>query len=968
MADSSPAGSLYLLDAHGLIFQMFHGIGPMTAPDGRPTNAVFGVTRALMSLYDKGADYLIATLDMPGPTFRDAIDANYKAHRDPPPDDLRLQEPMIQQVMEGMRIPFLTAPGYEADDIMATVAKQGEERGLEVFVCSSDKDLRQTLTDRVKILNLRKGEMIDGAKLYEDWGVRPDQVIDYQSLVGDSVDNVPGVMGVGPKTAAKWLQLFGTLDNIIANADNVPGGPKTKQALKDAVENGNLAKSKRLVTLDTNIPLNVDWAGWKRRDWDGPKLLELFHEFGFRGFAERVRRTLASSGAKKNAEVLEAAGLVQAAPPPSPDAEIAPPRKVRPSEASLFDAIYETSPEEAEFAFGANVRDADWKSDYRLVDTPPAFESFLNELKKQTRFVFKLQTTSLDPILAETVGYAFSWKPEEAFYVPVRGPQDDPTLDPDAVLAALKPVFENPAIGKVNQNIKYDHLVLRAQGVALANASGDPMIAHYLLHSGERSHELHELARTELKHENIPIAELVGKGKKQVGLEQIRTEKVKDYACEAADVSMRLTRKLEAELDASALRNLYDTVELPLIEVLAELEFNGVRLDKPFLAKLSEEMAGQLAEIEKDVHKLAGKEFNLGSPKQLREVLYADMNLPVRKRTDTTGEASTDQETLERLAALGFELPKRLMEHRQIAKLKGTYVDALPALVNPKTGRLHTSFNQTVASTGRLSSSDPNLQNVPARTEMGRQIRQAFLPPDGWLLLTADYSQVELRLLAHFCQDVALRKAFEDDRDVHAMVAAEIFQVLEADVTSSQRGVAKTVNFGVIYGMSGIGLALRLGIDKKDANRFIDEYFQRYPKVLEYQQNLLAKCRETGKVETILGRRRSFDTNAIRSWTTYQRRNVAEREAINMEIQGSAADLMKLAMMGVHRRFKERGFRAKMLLTVHDELVFEVPPEELKPVADVVRNEMSTALKLDVPLKVDVSAGKNWLEVEDVVG
>ena len=599
-------------------------------------------------------------------------------------------------------------------------------------------------------------------------------------------------------------------------------------------------------------------------------------------------------------------------------------------------------------------------------------------MKQQSRFVFDLETTSLDPILAETVGYAFAWKPEEAYYLPVRGPKEDLILDPDAVLQALKPVFEDPAIGKVNQNIKYDLLVLRAQGVNLANVSGDPMIAHYLLHSGERSHGLNELARTELKHENIAIESLIGKGKKLITMAQVRTNNVKDYACEDADVALRLAEKLESELagragsvdhpaaDAARLAELYRDVELPLIDVLAEMEFNGVRLDVPFLAKLSKEMEGQLAEIEKDVHKLAGKEFNLASPKQLRDVLYADMNLPIRKRTDTTGEASTDQETLERLAALGFELPKKLMEHRQIAKLKGTYVDALPAIVNPKTGRLHTSFNQTVATTGRLSSSDPNLQNVPARTEQGKQIRQAFLPPDGWLLLTADYSQVELRLLAHFCQDVALRKAFADDRDVHAMVAAEIFQVPEADVTSAQRGVAKTVNFGVIYGMSGIGLALRLGIDKKDANRFIDEYFQRYPKVLEYQQNLLAKCRQTGRVETILGRRRGFDTNSIRSWTTYQRRNVAEREAINMEIQGSAADLMKLAMLGVHRKFKEAKFRAKMLLTVHDELVFEVPPEELKPVAELVRHEMTTAMTLDVPLKVDVSAGKNWLDVEDV--
>jgi DNA polymerase-1 len=973
-AESPSAGSLYLLDAHGLIFQMFHGVGPMSAPDGRPTNAVFGVTRALMSLYDKGADYLIAALDTAEPTFRDEIAETYKAHREPPPDDLLIQEPMIQQVMEAMRIPFLMAPGFEADDIMATVATEGAARGMDVFICSSDKDLRQVLSAHVKILNLRKGDLIDAAKLMEDWCVRPEQVIDFQALVGDSVDNVPGVPGVGPKTAAKWLQQFGTLDAIIQNADAVSGGPKTKQALKDAIANGNLAKSKRLVTLDTRVPLNIDWVGWKRRDWDGQRLLELFHEFGFRGFAERVRRTLVPGGAKKNAEMLLAAGA--AAPASARATEIVEtPRssdyhKRRPSEPSLFDAIYDTRPDEAEFPFGANAPDPEWKHDYKLVDTPAAFDAFLKDLKKQKRFVFDLETTSVDPLRAEMVGYAFAWKAEEAYYLPVRGPSEDSLLDEAKTLAALRPIFEDPKIGKLNQNIKYDLLVLRAMGVTLRGISGDSMIAHYLLHAGERSHGLDDLARTELKHENIRIEELIGKGKKQQCMSQVRTEKVKEYACEDADVAWRLAEKLEPGLgDTKAersLRKLYDTVELPLIGVLAEMEFNGVLLDMPFLARLSQEMQAQLTEIEIETHKLAGREFNLGSPKQLRDVLYSDMSLPIRKRTDATGEASTDQETLERLAALGHALPKKIIEHRQIAKLKGTYVDALPALVNPKTKRLHTSFNQTVASTGRLSSSDPNLQNIPARTEQGRQIRQAFIPPPGWQILTADYSQVELRLLAHFSKDESLRKAFEEDRDIHALVAAEIFQVPQEQVTDAQRRVAKTVNFGVIYGMSGIGLAIRLGIDKKDANRFIDEYFQRYPKVLEYQQRLLAKCRETGRVETILGRRRTFDKDSIRSWTTYQRRNVAEREAINMEIQGSAADLMKLALLGVHRTFQERNLRAKMLLTVHDELVFETPPEELAQVAEIVRREMTTAMPLDVPLKVDVAAGPNWLEVDDV--
>ena len=967
MADAAPAGSLYLLDAHGMIFQMFHGIGPMSAPDGRPTNAVFGVTRGLMSLYDRGADYLIAALDHKDPTFRDALDANYKAHRAPPPDELVLQEPMIQQVMEAMRIPFLVAPGFEADDVMATVAAEAVGRGLEVYLCSADKDCRQLLSDRVKILNLRKGETIDAAALLADWGVRPEQVIDFQALVGDAVDNVPGVPGVGPKTAAKWLQQYGTLDNLIAHADEV-GGPKVKAALKDAVANGNLAKSKTLVTLDTRVPMPLDWDGWKRRDWDGQRLLELFQEFGFRGFADRVRNTLATSGAKKNAAALETAGITT----PAGTTAVTRPKASRPSAAkkpagrSLFDNIDAIDAAETDAAPEPAPTADDWKGDYTLVDTPEAFDSFLAELTAQPRFVFDLETTGLDPLRCDIVGYAFSWQAERAFYVAVRGPADDQTLDPAAVLAALKPVFESPAVAKVNQNIKYDVLVLRAAGVRVAGVAGDPMIAHYLLHSGERSHNLDDLTRTYFGHENIPIAALIGKGKKQITMAAVRTAKAAAYAGEDADAALRLALRLEPDLAADGVRALYDEVEIPLIDVLAELEFNGVRLDVPFLAKLSKEMEGQLAVIETAVFALAGREFNLGSPKQLREILFDEMKLPVQKRTDTTGDPSTDQESLERLAALGHALPKTIIEHRQIAKLKGTYVDALPLLVNPNTGRLHTSFNQTVASTGRLSSSDPNLQNVPARTEQGRQIRQAFLPPDGWLLLTADYSQVELRLLAHFSKDDELRRAFAEDHDVHTLVAAQIFKVHEGEVTSAQRRVAKTVNFGVIYGMSGTGLGVRLGITRKEADEFIDAYFARYPKVLDYQNDLLARCKETGYVGTLLGRRRRFDPGAIRPRSSYQQRSTAEREAINMEIQGSAADLMKLAMLGVHRRLRAESRRAKMLLTVHDELVLEVTPDEVAAVAALVRAEMTGAMTLDVPLKVDVSVGKNWLDVEEV--
>jgi len=959
-----------------MIFQMFFGVGPMKAPDGRPTNAVFGVTRSLMNLYDRGADYLIATLDHKEPTFREKLDSTYKAHRDPAPDDLITQEPMIQQVMEAMGIPFLIMPGFEADDIMATVSTEGAARGLDVFLCTSDKDCRQLVTDKVKMLNLRKDfEVLDAAGVLADWGVRPDQVVDFQSLVGDSVDNIPGVPGVGPKTAAKWIQELGSLDAIIANPDKVSGGPKTKQALKDAIANGKLAMSRQLVALDRKVPVQLDWEGWKRRDWDGQRLLELFHEFGFRGFAERVRKTLASSGAKKNAAALEAAGLaaqggIEARHPSQPASENQPATGKRkssrgtkaPTGPSLFDTLMEETPAEA------TLEPPDlWNYDgYKLVDTPDEFQRFLGELSTQKAIVFDLETTGLDPLQSEIVGYAFCWETGKAHYLPVRAPKEDAKLDPVATLAALKPIFENPAIEKRNHNIKFDQIVLSANGVHLAGVAGDSMIAHYLLYPGARAHGLDDLTQDILGHANIAISELIGKGKKQVTMDRVRTATVGKYACEDADTAFQLAAKLEPELVSAGFRDLYEKLELPLLRVLAEIEETGIRVDVPYLRKLGEEMGAEIAGIEKEIHTLAGHEFNIASLRELQKVLFDEMKLPIQKRTGIKNEPSTDQESLERLAALGHALPKRLVAYRQVTKLKSTYVDVLPAITNPKTHRVHTSFNQTAAETGRLSSSDPNLQNIPTRTEQGAQLRKAFIPRDGWTLVTADYSQIELRLLAHFSGDETLRAAFEANRDVHTAVAAQIFKVKEEEVTKSQRGMAKTVNFGVLYGMSALGLSIRLAIPRREAGEFIDKYFAQYPKVLDYQQRLLANANRTGLVSTLLGRRRSFAPEAIHPKSSYRNRGQAEREAINMEIQGSAADLMKKAMLAVSDQLKAQKLQAKMLLTVHDELVFEAPPNEVTALAALARAEMTGAIKLDVPLNVDVAAGPNWLDVSDV--
>jgi DNA polymerase-1 len=951
MPAGADRGSVYLVDAFSIIFQVFHAIPRMSSPSGVPTNALFGFTRDLLALRALKPAYLLCAFDRPEPTFRHEFFPEYKGNRDEMPDDLQVQMPHIQRVVEALSIPIVSHPRYEADDVLATVARAGAARSLDVFLCTSDKDCRQLIDDKIRLYNLRKKQEFGRAELKADWDIKPEQVVDLQVLVGDPVDNVPGVPGIGVKTAAKLLNEFGTLENLLSNVDKVAGAKKQEglRAFLPYVE-----RNRQLVRLETDLPMPLEWDAWKLRPIDPAAFLALCREFGFRGFT---------------------AGIEDPTRPAS--------------------RVVETPLQQEElFPFGANAADnaagngvaasapvaegPAWAAKYELVDTPKKFTSFLKELKKQRRFAVDLETTSLQPLAAEVVGMAFSWQEGEAYYLALRGPEGAATLDPKATLEKLRPVLEDPEVAKVNQNIKYDMLVLRGRGIALGGVESDPMVADYLLHAGERSHNLEELARRYLNHQVIPITDLIGKKSNkqpQLSMDQVDTARVAVYAGEDADVAWRLTHLLENELGgpgATPLRKLYDDLEVPLIEVLAELEANGIRLDVPLLRKVGEEMRLEMEAVEEEIYALAGRPFNIGSLPQLRTILFAELKLPVQGRTGITGAASTDQEALEKLAALdvpGSALPRRILDHRQISKLKSTYVDALPEMILPATGRVHASFNQTVAATGRLSSSDPNLQNIPVRRERGQQIRQAFVAEPGWSLLTADYSQIELRLLAHFCGDETLNQAFAEDRDIHAAVAAQVYGVPEKDVTADQRRTAKVVNFGVIYGMSAFGLAARLGMERAGARQFIDAYFARYPKVQEYQDRLLAECRKTGYVSTILGRRRRFDTGAIRSRSTYQQRNQAEREAINMEVQGSAADLMKLAMLHVFRRMRRAGLRSRMLLQIHDELVFEAPPEELAELAALVREEMTEPrakeLGLRVPLRVDLAAGPNWLDVSE---
>jgi DNA polymerase-1 len=931
MASGNDQGSMYLIDAHSLIFQVFHAIPAMTSPKGLPTNALFGFTRDVLFLRtEKKPEYLLCVFDVAGPTFRDRLYPEYKAHRAPMPDDLQPQIPLIYQLLEAMRVPILGQPGFEADDVIATVATAASQRGLNVFICTSDKDCRQLIDDRVSLYNLRKKEVLDREALFRDWEIKPEQVIDLQAMVGDSVDNVPGVPGIGLKTAAKLLQDFGTLENILANIERIPGA-KRQENLRASQEMIRLSRT--LVRLDTEVPMTMDWEGWRVRSPDVKQLLKLFQEWNFNRFADIIRTEFKEEKVSSR----EGAAAVK--------------------QRDLF-------ADAANGAAGVHEIRSNLQGEYHLLDTPESFEGFLKELGQQRRIAVDLETMSPSPRQAEIVGYAFSWKEGEAWYLPVAGPESGKRLDPQQTLAKLRPILEDPGVTKVNQNIKYDQIVLRQKGIRLSGLAGDCMVADYLLHAGERSHNLGDLASRYLNHQLIPIADLIGKGGQQASLDQVSTARVSEYAGEDADAAWRLCGLLEGQLTEQGLDKLYRNLEIPLIEVLADMEFNGVRLDVPLLEKLSREMANQLSSIENEIYGLAGRQFNIASPKQLRDVLFDDLKLPRQRRTGITGEASTDQETLERLAALGHALPTKILEHRQIAKLKGTYVDALPALVTPATNRIHASFNQTVAATGRLSSSDPNLQNIPVRTEQGRQIRQAFIPEAGWQILTADYSQIELRMLAHFCGDAELRRAFAEDRDVHARVASQIYGVLESDVTADMRRTAKVVNFGVIYGMSAFGLSERLGIPKEESAAFIDAYFGRYSKVAEYQSCLLEKCLRDGYVSTILGRRREI--TGIRRDSKYQQRNQPEREAINMEIQGSAADLIKTAMLNIFRRLREMKFKARMLMQIHDELVFEAPPDELQEVAKLVSHEMTTAIKLEVPLKVDIAAGPNWLDVEEI--
>ena len=903
--------NIYAVDAHSLIFQVFHALPEMTSPSGEPVGAVYGFVRDMLQLLEtRRPDALICAFDLPGPTFRHDLYEGYKADRGSMPEELASQIPKIREVLDALNIPVWTSPGFEADDVLATVARICNEQAAQCLVVTGDKDCRQLITEQVSIFNIRKNSVYDAAALADDWGIRPDQVVDFQSLVGDTVDNVPGVPLIGPKIAQELLTKYGTLEGVLDHADEVSGA-KRKQNLIDYRDQALL--SRQLVRLDAKVPICPDWEAARVGAINHGRLATLFQDFGFRSLGQRAAEL---DGQSSNVQ--------------SSQNQIA---------------------------------------NYQVVETVEQLDKLVATLMEQKLISVDTETTDITARSAEIVGYALAFQPGEGYYVPVRGPEDDTVLDPVLAAEKLRPILENADIAKIGQNLKYDLVVLRGAGIELQGIEFDTMLASYLLDAGERSHNLDYLASRYLDHTTTKIDTLIGKGKNQKRMDEVPVADVAPYAGEDADLPLQLHPLLQTRLEQDGLAKLNDEVEVPLLSVLGEMEFLGIRVDTDRLTELSRQYGARLQELAVEIEEMAGHPLNIASPKQLAQLLFEELDLPVIKKTKTG--ASTDASVLEELACM-HPLPAKIVEHRQYSKLLNTYVNALPEMVHPETGRVHTSFNQVVAATGRLSSNNPNLQNIPIRTAEGREIRSAFRAgPDGWKLLAADYSQVELRVLAHFTGDPTLCEAFANDEDIHALVASQVEGVALAEVDSSMRRRAKAVNFGIIYGQSPFGLAKGLGISQEQATEFIETYFARYPGVLEFFSKTLTDCREQGYVATLLGRRRSVQgvrvvPNGFRETKTGALRqlNLPERTAVNSVIQGSAADLIKLAMLGVHRRLRQESLSANMLLQIHDELVFEVAPEEIAPLANLVIDEMSQVMSLAVPLKVDVKYGNNWAECE----
>ena len=917
---------LFLLDAYALIYRAYYAFikNPRINSKGFNTSAVLGFVNTLEEVLRKEEPTHIGiAFDPPGPTFRHNAFAAYKAQREETPEVIKWSVTPIKDIIKAYRIPILEIRGYEADDVIGTLATQAGKRGINTYMMTPDKDYGQLVSEHVFMYRPKYGDKdfdimgVDEVK--EKFNIEsPAQVIDILGLMGDTADNIPGCPGVGEKTAQKLIAQFGSIESLLAHTDELKG------AIKKKVEENEeqIRFSKFLATIKTDVPVELDMETLKRREPDEKELRRIFEQLEFRTLIERVL-----NGEKK-------------------------PAPATPAQPDLFGFFTDNGTEETKNSNLTRLDDLHY--DYQLVDNEEKMRDLFQKLITTQVLSLDTETTGTDPISAELVGMSFSYEENQAFYVPV--PPDGE--EAQKIVNIFKPVFENEKIVKVGQNIKYDLLVLENYGVTLKGKMFDTMIAHYVLQP-ELRHGMDYLAEIYLKYDTIKIEELIGpKGKNQKNMRDLPPNEVYKYACEDADVTLKLKNVLEGELAENGVKDLFEEIEMPLVPVLAYMERNGVRIDTEALKETSRHFTARMNQIEEEVHQLAGTNFNIASPKQVGEILFDKLKIVEKAKKTKSGQYVTSEEVLESLKGK-HEIVGKILEHRGLKKLLGTYIDALPQLINPKTGRIHTSFNQTVTATGRLSSSNPNLQNIPVRNEDGKEIRKAFIPDDGCEFFSADYSQIELRIMAHLSEDPHMIEAFNEEQDIHAATAAKIYKEPLEGVTREQRSKAKTANFGIIYGISVFGLAERLNVDRKEAKALIDGYFETYPHVREYMDKSIRSAREKGYIETIFKRKRYLpDINSHNAVV----RGYAERNAINAPIQGSAADIIKVAMVRIYQRFMKEGIRSKMILQVHDELNFSVLPEEKEKVKQIVISEMESAYKMKVPLRADCGWGKNWLE------
>ncbi|CAG7856944.1 DNA polymerase I [biofilm metagenome] len=900
---------LILVDGSSFLFRAYHAIPPLTSPKGVPTNAMHGVTNMLRKLINEyHSDYITVVFDAPGGTFRNELYEQYKANRAAMPDDLRVQIEPLHQIIRAMGLPLIIESGIEADDVMGVLAKQAEAQGYEVIISTGDKDMAQLVNDKIILENTMSNTRMDIQGVIDKFGVKPEQIIDYLSLVGDSVDNIPGVPNCGPKTAAKWLAQYDTLDNLIAHADEITG--KIGDNLRASLEQLPLAKLLTTIKCDVELPYTM--ADLRQKPADTNELHKLLTEFGFSTWLKTLMTTP------------EAVNNVTAEKPTSVERQ------------------------------------------YETLLTSTQLDNWLAKLDAAALFAFDTETTSLDYSKAEIVGVSFAIEPGQAAYLPLSHtyPGAPAQLDRDDSLNKLKPLLENPDKYKLGQHLKYDSHVLANHGINLQGIRHDTMLESYVLNSTATKHNMDDIAKHYLGVDTIHYEDITGKGAKQIPFQEVALEQASEYAAEDADITLQLHQTLINKLKQEpSLYQLYEDLEIPLINVLSRIESNGVLIDSGMLAQQSLELASQIMSVEQHAHNLAGRAFNIGSPKQIQEILYDQQKLPVLKKTPT-GQPSTDESVLQELA-VDYEIPKLILEYRGLSKLKSTYTDKLPQQINPKTGRVHTSYHQAVAATGRLSSTDPNLQNIPIKSEEGRKIRQAFIAPPGYKIVAADYSQIELRIMAHLSADDGLITAFNDGLDVHRATAAEVFGVPPDQVTNELRRSAKAINFGLIYGMSSFGLAKQLGLGRSEAQAYIDLYFARYPGVKNYMDSIRVQAREQGYVETLFGRRLYLpEINSKNN----NLRQYAERTAINAPMQGTAADIIKRAMLATdqwlinERADTASGTSALMIMQVHDELVFEIAEDKLDSYCATIKTLMAAAAELTVPLVVDVGVGNNWDE------